>query len=106
VRSEEDHRQESSGWYSKGASAVQQNGVSCVQGLPLSLSGVRRIMNNMNWGDAPDVVSFRHLIPDQLGVRFIPDTAAPAGSETFYCDSGLATQPVRREEDHGKHGLG
>ena len=37
-----------------------------VQGLPLSLSGVRRIMDNMDWGDALDFVSFGHVNPDQL----------------------------------------
>ena len=55
---------------------------------------------------ALDVVSFGHLTPDQLDVRIIPDIAAPAGSERFCCSSGPATQPVRREEDHGQHGLG
>jgi hypothetical protein len=34
--------------------------------LPLSLSGVRRIMDNMDWGDALDFVSFGHVNPDQL----------------------------------------
>ena len=37
-----------------------------MQGLPLSLSGVRRIMDNMDWGDALDFVSFGHVNPDQL----------------------------------------
>lgn len=36
------------------------------QGLPLSLSGVRRIMDNMDWGEALDFVSFGHVNPDQL----------------------------------------
>ena len=43
--------------------------VSCgsfAQGLPLSLSGVRRIMDNMDWGEALDFVSFGHVNPDQL----------------------------------------
>ena len=37
-----------------------------MQGLPLSLSGVRRIMDNMDWGDALEFVSFGHVNPDQL----------------------------------------
>ncbi|CAK0771691.1 hypothetical protein CVIRNUC_003886 [Coccomyxa viridis] len=46
---------------------VQQAlGQGVFQGLPLSLSGVRRIMDNMDWGDALDFVSFGHVNPDQL----------------------------------------
>ena len=39
---------------------------SATQGLPLSLSGVRRIMDNMDWGGAFEFVSFGHVNPDQL----------------------------------------
>ena len=37
-----------------------------MQGLPLNLSGVRRIMSAMDWGDALDFVTFGHVDPDQL----------------------------------------
>ena len=53
-----------------------------------------------------EFVSLRHMTPDQLDVRTILDIAAPAGSERFYCGSGPAIESVRREEDHGQHGLG
>lgn len=36
------------------------------QGLPLSLSGVRRIMENMDWGDVFDFVSFGNVGSDHL----------------------------------------
>lgn len=37
-----------------------------VQGLPLSLSGVRRIMDAMDWGSAIDFVSFGEVGADQI----------------------------------------
>ena len=36
------------------------------QGLPLSLSGVRRIMERMDWGDLVDFVSFGNIGEDQI----------------------------------------
>ena len=36
------------------------------QGLPLSLSGVRRIMEAMDWGDIVDFVSFGQVGADQI----------------------------------------
>ena len=37
-----------------------------LQGLPLSLSGVRAIMDRMDWGDATDFVGFGHVGADQV----------------------------------------
>lgn len=37
-----------------------------LQGLPLSLSGVRKIMERMDWGDAEDFVSFGTVSADQI----------------------------------------
>ena len=37
-----------------------------MQGLPLSLSGVRKIMNMMDWGDIGDFVSFGEVGRDQI----------------------------------------
>lgn len=37
-----------------------------MQGLPLSLSGVRRIMENMDWGDVFEFVSFGNVGSDHL----------------------------------------
>ncbi|BDA45931.1 probable adenylate kinase 5, chloroplastic [Coccomyxa sp. Obi] len=46
---------------------VQQAlGQGVFQGLPLSLSGVRRIMENMDWGDVFDFVSFGNVGSDHL----------------------------------------
>lgn len=40
--------------------------MTCIQGLPLSLSGVRKIMNMMDWGDIGDFVSFGEVGRDQI----------------------------------------
>ena len=40
--------------------------VMSMQGLPLSLSGVRKIMNMMDWGDIGDFVSFGEVGRDQI----------------------------------------
>lgn len=40
--------------------------VVSLQGLPLSLSGVRRIMENMDWGDVFDFVSFGNVGSNHL----------------------------------------
>lgn len=37
-----------------------------LQGLPLSLSGVRKIMNMMDWGDIGELVSFGEVGRDQI----------------------------------------
>ena len=37
-----------------------------LQGLPLSLSGVRRIMEAMDWGDSEDFVHFGQVGADQV----------------------------------------
>ena len=37
-----------------------------LQGLPLSLSGVRKIMNMMDWGDIGEFVSFGEVGRDQI----------------------------------------
>ncbi len=37
-----------------------------VQGMPLSLSGVRRIMERMDWGDAGAFVGFGEVGADQI----------------------------------------
>lgn len=46
---------------------VQQSmGQGVFQGLPLSLSGVRKIMNMMDWGDIGEFVSFGEVGRDQI----------------------------------------
>ncbi|KAK9861434.1 hypothetical protein WJX84_008393 [Apatococcus fuscideae] len=47
-------------------SVQQAMGQGVFQGLPLSLSGVRRIMEAMEWGDAEDFVSFGQVSADQI----------------------------------------
>ena len=37
-----------------------------LQGLPLNLSGVRRIMEAMDWGDAEEFVSFGNVGANQV----------------------------------------
>ena len=39
---------------------------ACMQGLPLNLAGVRRIMEAMDWGDLVDFVGFGNVGADQI----------------------------------------
>ncbi|KAK9842820.1 hypothetical protein WJX74_002899 [Apatococcus lobatus] len=47
-------------------SVQQAMGQGVFQGLPLSLSGVRRIMEAMDWGDAEDFVGFGNVGANQI----------------------------------------
>lgn len=73
-----------------------------VQSLPLSLSGVRRIVDNMDWGSALNIVRFGHTRPDQLDVRVTCDIAVPASPKDSAVVQGLplSLSGVRRIMDN------
>lgn len=63
----------SSAWVERRLSSVFS-----VQGLPLSLNGVKRIMTSMDWGDAEDFVTIGAVGAEEASPLRLPDMATVA----------------------------